>query len=95
MKQQLVRVGDVLDIEQLNLGVDSRIKGVIHILEYVFNTYLLTIANRPDTIELQSFDDGTLENKDGSGARAADEIDTLRIQFGDRLGEDTVVLTVE
>ena len=68
---------------------------LVHILKHIFDTNLLTIADAPYRIELQAFSDSTLKDEYSRGTRAADEVDTLRVQVGDGKGEDTVVMTVQ
>ena len=68
---------------------------IVHILQHVFDTNLLAVADAPDTVELEPLDDGTLEDEDSRSSRAADEIDALRIQMRYRQGEHTVVVTVQ
>ena len=50
---------------------------LVHILQHVFDADLLTIADTPHTVELQSLDDGTLQDKHGCSTRATDEIGAL------------------
>ena len=95
MEQQLVGVADVLDIEQLYLRVVFGVEILIHVLQHVLNTYLLAIADAPYGVELQALDDGRLEDEYGGGSRTTDEVDTLRVQVGDGLGEHAVVPRVE
>ena len=78
MEQQFVGVGDILDIEQFHLRVVLGIEMLVHILQHVFDADLLTIADTPHAIELQSLDDGTLQDKHGCSTRATDEIGALR-----------------
>ena len=77
MEQQLVGVGDVLDIEQFYFGVVLGIEMLVHILQHVFDADLLAVADTPHTVELQSLDDGTLQDKHGCSTRATDEIGAL------------------
>ena len=95
MKKQLVGVGDVFDIEQLDLRVGLGIEVLVHILQHILDAYLLTVAYRPHAVELEAFDDGTLENKHRRGTGTRDEVDTLRIEVGDGQGEDAVVVAVQ
>ena len=50
---------------------------LVHILQHVFDADLLTVADTPHAIELQSLDDGTLQDKHGCSTRATDEIGAL------------------
>ena len=68
---------------------------LIHILQHVLDANLLAVADAPDTVELKSLADGTLEDEYRRGTRATDEIDTLRVQMGDGQREDTVMMAVE
>ena len=77
MEQQFVGIGDVLDIEQFHLRVVLGIEMLVHILQHVFDADLLTIADTPHAVELQSLDDGTLQDKHGCSTRATDEIGAL------------------
>ena len=95
MVEQLVGVGDILDIEQFYFGVGLWVEVLIHILQHVLDAYLLAIADRPDTVELQALDDGTLEDEHGRGARAADEVGTLGRELGYGQCEHAVVAAVE
>ena len=95
MEEQLVGVGDVLDIEQFHLRVGGGVEMLIHVLQHIFNAYLLAVADTPDRAELQALDDGRLKDEYGGGTTAADEIHTLGVELGDGLGEHAVVPLVE
>ena len=56
---------------------------LVHIHEYILDANLLAVANAPDRIELETLDDGTLEDEDRRGTRTTDEVDALRIELGD------------
>ena len=56
---------------------------LVHILQHVLNANLLAVSYTPYRIELQAFNDCTLEYKYSRGTRAADEVSTIRIKFGD------------
>lgn len=68
MEQELVGVGDVLDIEELDAGVVLGIKVLVHILEHVLDADLLAVADTPYGVELQTLLDGRLQDEDGRGA---------------------------
>ena len=95
MEQQFVGVGDVLDIEQFHLRVVLGIEMLVHILQHVFDADLLAVADTPHAVELQSLDDGTLQDEHGCGTRAADEIGALWTQVRNRQREDAVVVAVQ
>ena len=65
---------------------------LVHVLKHVLDANQLAVAYRPDTVELQSLDDGTLQNEHGCCTRAADEVDTLGMEIGNRLGEHRVMM---
>ena len=95
VEEQLVRIGDVLNIEELHERVALLVEVLVHILQHVLNAYLLAVADAPDTVELETFDDGALQNEDGRGAGAADEVHALGGEARDGLGEDAVVPACE
>ena len=74
MEQELVGVGDVLDIKELDAGVVLGIEVLVHILEHVLDADLLAVADTPDRVELQTLLDGRLQDEDGRGARTADKV---------------------
>ena len=95
MKQQFVGVGYILDIEQFYLRIGLGIKSLVHILQHVLDTNLLTITYAPNAVELQTLDDSTLENEHCCGTRTRDEIHALRvkIRYGQR--KDAMVIAGE
>jgi hypothetical protein len=80
MEKQLVRIADILDIEQFDFRIGLGVEVLVHILQDILDANLLTVAYRPHTVELQSLDDGTLQDKDRCGAAAADEIGSLGVE---------------
>ena len=68
---------------------------LVHILQHVLNANLLAVSYTPYRIELQAFNDSTLEYKYSRGTRATDEVSTIRIKFGDGEREDTVMMAVQ
>ena len=52
MKQQLVGIGDVLDIEEFYARVTFSVKVIVHVLQHVLNANLLAVAYRPYAVEL-------------------------------------------
>ena len=68
---------------------------LVHVLKYVFNANLLAIAYRPHAVELQTLDDGTLENEYRCSTRATDEVDTKRIQVWYRQCENTMMVAIQ
>ena len=95
VEEQLVGVGDVLDIEQFYARVAFGVEVFVHILQHVLDAYLLAVSYRPHAVEGQALDDGTLEDEHRRGTRAAHEVGSLRRELRDGLGEDGVVVTVE
>ena len=95
MLQQAVGFRNVLDIEQLDLGVVLGVKVLVHVFEHVLDADLLAVANRPDGVELQTLAHGRVDDEHGSGSRAADEVGALGIQGGDGLREHAVVVIGE
>ena len=64
-------------------------------MQYVLDANLLAVADRPDAVELQSLDDGTLQDEDRCGTRARHEVHALRTQFGNGLCEHAMVQAVQ
>ena len=64
----------------------------VHVLQHVLDTNLLAVTDGPDAVELQTLNDGTLEDEYRRGAGARDEIDTLGIERGDGFGEYRMVV---
>ena len=93
--EQLVWVGDILDIEQFHHRIGLRIEVIVHILQHVLNTNLLAIANAPYRVEFQPFSNCTLKNEYCRRATAADKVCTLRIKVRNGQGEDTVMVAVQ
>ena len=60
VEQELVGVGDVLDIKELDAGVVLGIEVLVHILEHVLDADLLAVADTPYGVELQTLLDGRL-----------------------------------
>ena len=60
MEEQFVWIGDILDIQEFDLGIGLRIEVLVHILQHILNANLFAIADAPHTVELQAFDNGTL-----------------------------------
>jgi hypothetical protein len=52
MKEKLVGIGNILNIEEFDVGVCFWIEMLVHILQNIFNANLFAIANRPNAIEL-------------------------------------------
>ena len=92
MEQQLVRIGDVLDIEQFDRRVFLGIEVLVHVLQHILDAYLFAIADRPYAVELQALDDGTLQYEYCRSSRAADEVDALGVQYRNRFGEYRMVM---
>ena len=95
MEEQFVWIGDILDIQEFDLGIGLRIEVLVHILQHILNANLFAIADAPHTVELQAFDDSTLQDEHRRRTRAADEVNPLRIQVWDREGEHTMVIAVQ
>ena len=95
VEQQFVGVRDVLDIKEFYFRIRLRVEVLVHILQHVLDTNLFAVADAPHTIELETLDDGTLEDEDRCGTRAGDKVDTLRIQVWDGEREDTMVVAVQ
>ena len=95
MVEQLVWVADILDIEQFHLRIGIGVEVLIHILQYILDADLLAVADAPHTIEPQSFDDGTLQDKYRCGTRAADEVCPTGMQIGNGKCKDAVVVAVQ
>ena len=53
MEEQLVRIGDILYVEQLDGRVALGVEVFIHILQHILYAYLLSVADRPYGVELQ------------------------------------------
>ena len=68
---------------------------IVHILEHVLDADLLAVADAPHAVELQSLDNGTLEDEYCRGTRTADEINTLRVQVRDGQRKDAVMVAVQ
>ena len=68
---------------------------LVHILQHILDANLFPVTDGPNAVELESLDDGTLQNEDSSGAGAADKIDPLRMQLGNRLREDAMMVAIE
>ena len=95
MEEQLVGIGDVLYIKQFHMRVALGVEMLVHVLQHVFYAYLLAVADAPHGVELQALDYGRLKNEHGGGTAARDEVDTLGVEVGYRLGEHTVVVGIE
>ena len=95
MEEQFVGIRDILDIKQFDLGIGLRIEVIVHILQHVLDTDLFAIADAPHAIELQAFDDSTLQDKDCRCSRATDEIHSHRIEVWDRECEHTMMVAVQ
>ena len=95
MKEQLVRIGDILDIQEFDLGIGLRIEVLVHILQHILNANLFAIADAPHTVELQTLDNGTLQDEHRRRTRAADEVNSLRVQIRDGEREHTMVVAVQ
>ena len=92
MLEQALGVRDVLDIEQLDLGVALRVKVFIHVFQHVLDTDLLAVTDRPHTVELQTLAHTRVDDEHGGSARAADEVGSLGAQCGDGQREHAVVV---
>ena len=68
--EHLVGVGNVLDVEQLHQRVVLGVEVLVHILQHALDAYLMTVTDRPYTIESQSFSNGTFKNEYSRGAAA-------------------------
>ena len=55
MEKQFIRIGNILDVKQFDMRIPFGIELLIHILQHIFNTYLLTVTDTPDRIESQTF----------------------------------------
>ena len=93
--EQFVGIGDVFNIKQLHGRVGFWIEVLVHILQHILDANLFPVTDGPNAVELESLDDGTLQNEDSSGTGAADKIDTLRMQLGNRLREDAMMVAIE
>ncbi len=67
----------------------------VHVLQHVFDANLLAVADGPYAVELQSLDDGTLEDEYRRGTGTRDEIDTLGIKCRNGFGEYRMVVAGE
>ena len=70
MIEQLIRIGNIFDIEQLHQRVALGIKMFVHILQYSFNAILLTISDTPYAIKLKTLAHSALKDKDRCSTRA-------------------------
>ena len=91
MIEQFVRIGNILDVEQLHHGIALGVKILVHIFQDTLDAYLTAVTNGPDAVELQALADGTLQDKDGRSTAARDEVDTLGVQLRNGLREDGVM----
>ena len=73
---------------RISIGIEV----LIHILQHVLDAYLLTITDRPNAVELQTFYDGTLENEYRCCARPTDKVYALGIQGRNGFGEHRVMV---
>ena len=67
VEEQFVRVTDVLDIEQFDLGVGLGVEVLVHILQHILDADLFAVADAPHAVEPQALDDRTLEDEDRCG----------------------------
>src|SRR5574344_381618 len=95
MEKQLIRIGDTLYVKQFHAGVMFRVEVLIHILQYILDTYLFAVSHRPHAVKLEPLDYGTLQDKYGCSTGTADEVDTLRIEVRHRFGKHRMVVTCE
>ena len=94
MEEQFVWIGDILDIQEFDLGIGLRIEVLVHILQHILNANLFAIADAPHTVELQTLDNGTLKDEHRRCTRPADEVNSLRVQIRDGEREHTMVVAV-
>ena len=64
---------------------------LVHILQHVFDTYLLAVADAPHAVEGKSLRHSRLKDEHCRGSRTADEVDTFGVERGDGFGEDAVM----
>ena len=95
MEEQLVGIADVLDIEQLHLRIGLGVEVLVHILQHILDADLLAVAYRPHAVELQTLDDGTLQDEYRCGSAAADEIGSHGVEIRNGQGEHAVVVAVQ
>ena len=95
MEEQLVGIGDILYVEQLDGRVALGVEVFIHILQHILYAYLLSVADRPYGVELQPLHHSRLQDEDSRCSRTADKVHPLRVELRYGLGEDTVVAVVE
>ena len=91
MEQQSVRVAYTFYIKQFYPGIVFSIEMLVHILQHIFHSNLFGIAHRPYGIELQAFSYCALQNKHRSGPGTGNQINTLRVQIGNRLAEHAMM----
>ena len=65
-------------------------EGLIHVLQHIFDTDLLGIANRPNRRETQPLGQGRFNNIKGRSTGTGDKINPLRIKLRYGTCKDTV-----
>ena len=76
---------------RIALGIEIH----VHVLQHIFNTYLLTVSYAPNGIERKALGNTRLKDKHGSSTRSTDKIGSLGIKRGNGFGKNAMVMAVE
>ncbi len=80
--EQLLRLVDALDVEQLDARAGGRVERLVHVLQHLLNANLGAVAHGIYAIESQSFGYAHIEDEQRRGARPRYEVDALRVERG-------------
>ena len=68
---------------------------LVHILQHILYTYLLTVSDAPHAVKLQAFYHGTLKDEHRRGARSRYKVNALWVQVRYGQCEHAVVIAVQ
>ena len=93
--EEALRVANLLHVEHDDAAGGLGVESLVEMFQNVLDADLSAVADSPDAVEGQTVGDAVLFDEDSGSARAGDEVNTVRVESGDRSVEAAGIVGVE
>ena len=93
--EETLGVANLFHIEHDDAAGGLGVESLVEMFQNVLDADLSAVADSPDAVEGQTVGDAVLFDEDSGSARAGDEVNTVRVESGDRSVEAAGIVGVE